>query len=147
MALIYLYTTLFLFFCHVPTTIITRPWKRMIHSLSQLLHSRFSQRVLSFAWAAFVITLILATVFSLPEKTESPRERRLIAVFGFFVFIFVLFSTSTVKKRLDFFYRTDVCYSIARRFGGTRSVLPFSFNSYSPCLSFEHRLVMISFSG
>ncbi|KAG1093434.1 hypothetical protein G6F39_008709 [Rhizopus arrhizus] len=100
LALIYLYTTLFLLFCHVPTTIITRPWKCMIHSLSQFLYSRFSHRVLSVAWAAFVITVILATVFSFPEKPESPRERRLIAVFGFFVFIFVLYSTSTHRKEI-----------------------------------------------
>jgi CNT family concentrative nucleoside transporter len=75
----------------------------MIHSLSQFLYSRFSHRVLSIAWAALVITVILATVFSFPEKAESPRERRLIAVFGFFVFIFVLYSTSTVKKRMGCF--------------------------------------------
>ncbi|ORE23315.1 hypothetical protein BCV71DRAFT_240546 [Rhizopus microsporus] len=101
LGLIYLYITLFLFFCYVPTTIITNPWNYVVGSISDIICKRFSHRVRTIAWAIIVIAVIVITVFSFPEKEESPRLRRLIALVGFFVFIFGTYITSVHRKAVQ----------------------------------------------
>ncbi|KAG0786220.1 hypothetical protein G6F57_008989 [Rhizopus arrhizus] len=101
LGLIYLYTTLYLFFCFVPNTIVTKPWNYVLNSISDILCRRFSRRVRTIAWAAIVVVVIVATVFSFPEKEESPRIRRLIALFGFIVLIFGTWITSAHPKAVQ----------------------------------------------
>ncbi|KAG1468775.1 hypothetical protein G6F56_003641 [Rhizopus delemar] len=94
LGLVYLYTTIYLFFCFAPTTVVTKPWNYVVNTISDFLCRRLSLRIRSFAWALIVVIVIVATVFSFPEKEESPRIRRLIALFGFFFLIFATWLTS-----------------------------------------------------
>ncbi|KAL7324150.1 hypothetical protein PS15p_210703 [Mucor circinelloides] len=87
LGLIYAYFTLFLFFCWVPTTIVTKPWMFCQRKIASFIYSNMSKRTRTIAYGGLVMAVIVATVFSFPEKEESPRVRRLIALFGMVVFI------------------------------------------------------------
>ncbi|KAI8982070.1 Na+ dependent nucleoside transporter C-terminus-domain-containing protein [Mycotypha africana] len=100
LGLIYLYFTLYLLFCYVPTTIVTKPWNYTLNEISRFLHARLSQRIRTLSWAFFVLVVIVVTIFSLPEKEESPRVRRLIALFGLVVFIGGTYGASTSRKHI-----------------------------------------------
>lgn len=85
-------------FCHVPTTIITQPYAKCIKFISSSICERLvdpGKRTI--LYAATVIIIITATVFSFPEKDESPRLRRLISLFGIFVFVLGAYSSSAVR--------------------------------------------------
>lgn len=97
LGLIYAYFTLFLFFCYVPTTVVSKPWAYCIDSISNFICSRFKPRMRSILYAVFVVVVIVATIFSFPEKEESPRLRRLISLFGLFVFLSLTYASSKVN--------------------------------------------------
>lgn len=97
LGIMYAYITCYILFCHVPITIITTPWKRCIHSMSNLIHQRTNYLVRTIVYGFIVLCVITATVFSFPEKEESPRLRRLISLFGLFVFILGTFASSVVS--------------------------------------------------
>lgn len=97
LGIMYAYITCYILFCHVPTTIITTPWKRCIHNMSNLIHQRTNYLVRTIVYGFIVLCVITATVFSFPEKEESPRLRRLISLFGLFVFILGTFASSVVS--------------------------------------------------
>ncbi|KAL0143245.1 Na+ dependent nucleoside transporter C-terminus-domain-containing protein [Mucor lusitanicus] len=87
LGLIYAYFTLYLFFCWVPTTVVTKPWMFCQRKIASFIYSNMSKRTRTIAYGALVMAVIVATVFSFPEKEESPRVRRLISLFGLVVFI------------------------------------------------------------
>lgn len=97
LGIIYAYFTLFLFFCYVPTTVVTKPWSRCINAISSFIYSNMGPRTRIISYAAFVIAVIVITIFSFPEKVESPRIRRLISLFGLFVFLSATYASSVVK--------------------------------------------------
>ncbi|KAG1470814.1 hypothetical protein G6F56_002465 [Rhizopus delemar] len=101
LGLLYLYTSLFLLFCYVPTTVVTKPWNFTVHSISEFLCKRFSHRIRTIFWTSFVIAVIVATVFAFPEKEESPRIRRLISVFGFFIIIVCIYISSKHRSAIQ----------------------------------------------
>lgn len=96
LGLIYAYFTLFLFFCYVPTTVISRPWGYCIDTISNFICSRLGAKKRSILYAILVSIIIVATIFSFPEKEESPRLRRLISLFGLYVFLALTFAASVV---------------------------------------------------
>jgi CNT family concentrative nucleoside transporter len=87
LGLIYAYFSLFMLFCYVPTTVVTKPWNYCLEQIRNFLYSTMSARTRTIAYGCLVTAIIVATVFSFPEKEESPRLRRLISVFGLFVFL------------------------------------------------------------
>jgi CNT family concentrative nucleoside transporter len=97
LGIIYAYFTIFMFFCYVPTTIVTKPWSYTVNAISKFICERIGLRMRTILWGAFVIVVIAATVFSFPEKEESPRLKRLIALFGLVVFIAGTYAASAVK--------------------------------------------------
>lgn len=96
LGLIYAYFTLYLFFCYVPTTIVTKPWLFCLRKTSSFIYSNMGKRTRTISYAGLVLAVIVATVFSFPEKEESPRIRRLISLFGLIVFILGTWSVSKV---------------------------------------------------
>jgi CNT family concentrative nucleoside transporter len=96
LGLIYAYFTLYLFFCYVPTTIVTKPWLFCLRKISSLIYSNMGKKTRTIAYGGLVLAVIVATVFSFPEKEESPRIRRLISLFGLVVFILGTWSVSKV---------------------------------------------------
>ncbi|KAG1077393.1 hypothetical protein G6F42_024872 [Rhizopus arrhizus] len=101
LGILYVYITCYIIFCHVPTTIITTPWKRGIHATSGLIHQHSTYIVRTVLYGLIVLGVIAATVFSFPEKEESPRLRRLISLFGLFVFVFGTFAASVHRKHVQ----------------------------------------------
>lgn len=65
--------------------------------MSNLISKRTNHHVRTIVYGFIVLCIITATVFSFPEKEESPRLRRLISLFGLFVFIFGTFASSVVS--------------------------------------------------
>ncbi|CAO3620890.1 unnamed protein product [Mucor fragilis] len=100
LGIVYVYITCYIIFCHVPTTIITAPWRRGIHAASDLVHQHTSYPIRILSYGLMVLGIIAATVFSFPEKEESPRLRRLISLFGLFVFVFGTFAASVHRKHV-----------------------------------------------
>ncbi|KAI9470711.1 MAG: Na+ dependent nucleoside transporter C-terminus-domain-containing protein [Benjaminiella poitrasii] len=101
LGLIYLYFTLFLFFCYVPTTVVTKPWLFCLGKIRTFLYSNLGPKVRMISYGCFVFIVIVVTVFSLPEKEESPRLRRLISLFGLLVFIFGTFAVSKHRRKVQ----------------------------------------------
>lgn len=97
LAIIYAYFTLYMFFCYVPTTIVTKPWSMCVNKTSSFICSNLGKRTRIISYAILVAVIIAATIFSFPEKEESPRVRRLISLFGMFVFLAATYATSVVK--------------------------------------------------
>lgn len=95
--LCYAYFTLYLFFCYVPTTIVIKPWNYVVNNISDFVCSRIPAKIRSIGYAVIVVIIIAATIFSFPEKEESPRIRRLISLFGLFVFLFGTWASSVVS--------------------------------------------------
>lgn len=98
LGLIYAYFSLFIMFCYVPTTIVTKPWNFCIQQIRCLLYKYMGSRTRTIAYGCLVTVVIVATVFSFPEKEESPRIRRLITVFGLFVILTATWLTSRVSN-------------------------------------------------
>ncbi|KAI8052682.1 Na+ dependent nucleoside transporter C-terminus-domain-containing protein [Thamnidium elegans] len=100
LGLIYVYFTLFLFFCYVPTTIITKPWGYCIDTISDFICSRLAPKKRSILYAILVSIIIIATIFSFPEKEESPRLRRLISLLGLYSFLAFTFAASVHRRHV-----------------------------------------------
>jgi CNT family concentrative nucleoside transporter len=97
LGILYLYITLYILFCHIPTTIITQPYSHFINYISRL-YNYLNPLQQTLFYATTVTLLIVATVFSFPEKPESPRIKRLIPLFGIVVFLVGTYSVSMVNK-------------------------------------------------
>lgn len=97
LGIIYLYITLYIIFCHVPTTLITQPISKSIHFISSTLSRHISPGKRTIVYALLVTMIIAATVFSFPETQDSPRLKRLVSFAGLFVFILLTFATSVVS--------------------------------------------------
>ncbi len=93
----YAYFSLFMLFCYVPTTIVTKPWSFCLNKVSVFVYSNLGKRTRIISYAIFVFAVIAATIFSFPEKEESPRLRRLVSLFGMFVFLAGTYGASVVK--------------------------------------------------
>ncbi|KAI7898998.1 Na+ dependent nucleoside transporter C-terminus-domain-containing protein [Cokeromyces recurvatus] len=101
LGLIYLYFSLFLFFCYVPTTIVTKPWSFCLSKIRSFIYSNLSPKIRKIVYGCFVFAVIVVTVFSMPEKEESPRLRRLISLFGLLVFILGTFAVSKHHRKVQ----------------------------------------------
>lgn len=62
---------------------------------------RLPKHIRSIAYGVFVTAVIAGTIFGLPENEHSTRLGRLIALFGVFVFMAVLYATSTNRKAVN----------------------------------------------
>lgn len=141
LGILYVYITCYIIFCHVPTTIITTPWKRGIHATSGLIHQHSTYIFRTALYGLIVLGVIAATVFSFPEKEESPRLRRLISLFGLFVFVFGTFAASVVGSAYVWAL-SDVAHhqgyiSIASMCSGIQSSQLFWCNFCWHCLCFD----------
>ncbi|KAI9033879.1 Na+ dependent nucleoside transporter C-terminus-domain-containing protein [Phycomyces nitens] len=94
LGLIYAWFCLYMFFSHVSTDHVTKPWNAAFSLLDKQL-SRIRSWVLSVAYGFFVFAVIAITVFSLPESESSTRIQRLIALAGMVLFLLFVFATST----------------------------------------------------
>ncbi|CAO3633801.1 unnamed protein product [Cunninghamella echinulata] len=100
LGLIYAWHSIYVLFCFIPTSIVTKPWNQLIQFVYAPLRP-LSPRVRSFLYASLVIVVIVVTVFSLPETENSNRVQRLIALFGLFVFLVGTFATSNNHKAVN----------------------------------------------
>ena len=100
LGLIYAFFICYRIFDYVPTTIFTKPWMYCIHKVSEPI-MRFPKHVRSIAYGIFVLAVIVVTVFALPEKPESLRTQRVVALFGMIIFFLCLFATSTNRKAIN----------------------------------------------
>jgi CNT family concentrative nucleoside transporter len=100
LGLIYAFFCLKFLFKYIPTSIITKPWNRCVSIVAAPI-VRLPKHIRAIGYGFFVMAVIVATVFSLPEKPESTRLQRLIALFGLVVFFSVLYITSSNRKRIN----------------------------------------------
>ncbi|CAO3646040.1 unnamed protein product [Cunninghamella blakesleeana] len=100
LGLIYAWFCIFMIFNYIPTSAVTRPWKKTILFISSPIR-RFSPKIRSIAYACFVTAVIVVTVFSLPESENSTRIQRVISLFGLGVFIGGLFLASNNRKMIN----------------------------------------------
>jgi CNT family concentrative nucleoside transporter len=87
-------------FCHVKTAVVTGPWHYFISFLSKHVKRHTTPFVRALTYAIVVFIVIAATVFTFPEKPESPRMKRLVSLFGIVVFLTLLFALSKVREIL-----------------------------------------------
>ena len=97
LGLCYLFFSLYMMFCYVPTTVVTKPWNACINAISNFICSLMGATIRKIVYAFLVFVIIAATIFSFPEKDESPRLKRLISLFGMFVFLAGAYVLSAVK--------------------------------------------------
>lgn len=155
LGIIYLYITLYIIFCHVPTTLVTRPIVTTLKFVSSTLEKFLTPKKRSIIYSILVTLIIVSIVFSFPESQNSPRLKRLVSLFGIFVFIIITFATSVVSITQPWLYpkKKKTCfliylyYSIVNTYSGIRLVLPFSCNSYWHYLYLEHLLDTVYFNG
>ncbi|KAH8552603.1 Na+ dependent nucleoside transporter C-terminus-domain-containing protein [Umbelopsis sp. PMI_123] len=101
LGLIYAWTTLYFFFCFVPTTIITKPWNRFWYIVSRPV-MKLSLKWRKLLYCFFTVCVIIITIFSLPvdPTSGSTRVRKLIALFGMLVFLFFVWASSNNRKSI-----------------------------------------------
>ncbi|KAI8349470.1 Na+ dependent nucleoside transporter C-terminus-domain-containing protein [Choanephora cucurbitarum] len=100
LGLVYAFIVLKLAFKYIPTTPITSGWSFCIGKASQAIE-HIPKNFRSLGYGVFVFAVIVITVFVLPEKPESTRLQRLIALFGMFVFFGCLYITSRNRKIIN----------------------------------------------
>ncbi|ORX50509.1 hypothetical protein DM01DRAFT_1324925 [Hesseltinella vesiculosa] len=100
LGLIYAWHSLYVLFCFVPTTIVTKPWMFLVRTAYAPI-SGLDARIRSAMYAALVGAVILVTVFSLPETPDSTRVQRVISLFGMGFFIAALFASSTNRRAIQ----------------------------------------------
>lgn len=100
LGLIYAFFCLKFAFKYIPTTVVTKPWNACIRAIAKPLE-RVPKHILHIAYGFFVLAVIVITAFSLPEKPESTRIQRLIALFGLIIFLVVLYITSNNRKAIN----------------------------------------------
>ncbi|KAI7907774.1 Na+ dependent nucleoside transporter C-terminus-domain-containing protein [Cokeromyces recurvatus] len=98
LGIVYTWISLYLLFCYMSTTIITDPWKKGIKIMSNFLYEYCNQKWRTICLGICLVIIVTVTVFSFPEKQESPRIRRLIPLFGMFIFIFSVYITSVHRR-------------------------------------------------
>lgn len=100
LGLCYAFFCLKMIFNYVPFSVVLNPFMKCIHFVGDpLMRIRPLYRILGYSF--FVLAVIVVTVFSLPEDETSPRIRRLIALFGMFVFLFMLWCSSANRKKIN----------------------------------------------
>ncbi|KAI9470100.1 MAG: Na+ dependent nucleoside transporter C-terminus-domain-containing protein [Benjaminiella poitrasii] len=100
LGLIYAFFCLKFLFKYIPTTVVSRPFAWCVRVVGGPI-MKLSYRVRMISYGIFVLAVIVITVFSLPAKPESPRLQRLVALFGMFVFMFLLWLSSTQRRRIN----------------------------------------------
>ncbi|KAI8876963.1 hypothetical protein K501DRAFT_298534 [Backusella circina FSU 941] len=101
LGLIYAWFTLYIIFCHVKTTVVTAPWHYCISFLSEPLQRYMTPFARTLTYAILVFSVMAATIFTFPEKPESPRMKRLISLFGIIVFLTTLFALSKHRRSIQ----------------------------------------------
>ncbi|GAA5813187.1 hypothetical protein MFLAVUS_006661 [Mucor flavus] len=101
LGIIYLYITLYIIFCHVPTTLVTRPIVTTLKFVSSTLEKFLTPKKRSIIYSILVTLIIVSIVFSFPESQNSPRLKRLVSLFGIFVFIIITFATSVHRQHVQ----------------------------------------------
>ncbi|KAI9356811.1 Na+ dependent nucleoside transporter C-terminus-domain-containing protein [Pilaira anomala] len=88
------------FFDYVSSDHITKVWMICVRFVGAPI-MRLPKHIRSIAYGVFVTAVIAGTIFGLPENEHSTRLGRLIALFGVFVFMAVLYATSTNRKAVN----------------------------------------------
>ncbi|KAI8062413.1 Na+ dependent nucleoside transporter C-terminus-domain-containing protein [Gongronella butleri] len=112
LGLIYAWHSIYVFFCFVPTTIVTKPWNWIISTAYAPL-SGLESRVRTAMYAGLVVVVIIVTVFSLPESPDSTRVQRVISLFGLVFFYAALFAASNNRRAI---YWNTVCGCLLLQF-------------------------------
>jgi CNT family concentrative nucleoside transporter len=100
LGLVYAFFCLKLLFTYVPFSYVLDPFMKCVRLVGDpIMRIRRLYRILGYAF--FVTAVIVVTVFCLPEDAESPRLRRLIALFGMLVFLFVIWCCSNNRKKIN----------------------------------------------
>ncbi|KAL0086392.1 Na+ dependent nucleoside transporter C-terminus-domain-containing protein [Phycomyces blakesleeanus] len=94
LGLIYAWFSLYVFFAHFPTAIVTVPFNFCVNIIATPI-MKFSPMIRQIAYGCLVLAVIIVTIFSLEETETSTRVQRLIALFGMLVFLGVVFLSST----------------------------------------------------
>lgn len=101
LGLFYAWTTLYYFFCFVPTTIVSTPWNKFWFIVSRPV-MKLSLKWRKLGYCSFTMVVIIVTIFSLPVDSnnvmDSTRPRRLIALFGMVVFLALVYASSNVRS-------------------------------------------------
>ncbi|CAO3589853.1 unnamed protein product [Absidia cylindrospora] len=100
LGLIYAWFCLFMLFNYIPTTVVTKPCGKIIHVVCSPF-MRLSPLIRSLLYVALVTVVMVATVFSLPEKEESTRIQRVISLFGMGMFIAMLVLSSKHRRSIN----------------------------------------------
>ncbi|KAI8096920.1 Na+ dependent nucleoside transporter C-terminus-domain-containing protein [Halteromyces radiatus] len=100
LGLIYAWHSLYVFFCFVPTTVVTKPWSILVRTAYAPIKG-FSSQTRSLMYVSLVLVVIVVTVFSLPETSQSTRVQRLIAFVGMILFILGTFASSTNHRAVN----------------------------------------------
>ncbi|KAI8084105.1 Na+ dependent nucleoside transporter C-terminus-domain-containing protein [Gilbertella persicaria] len=100
LGLIYAFLALKLATKYIPTSFISTSWLYCVEKVSQPL-KRAPERIRTIAYGFFVLAVVVVTVFSLPEKPESMRVQRVVALFGMLVFFACLYITSNNRKLIN----------------------------------------------
>ncbi|SAL98983.1 hypothetical protein [Absidia glauca] len=112
LGLIYAWHTIYVFFCFVPTTVVTKPWMFLVRTAYAPIRG-FSSTTRSLMYGALVVTAIVVTVFSLPETEQSSRVQRLIAFVGMIFFVISSFASSTNHRAVNW---NTVCGALLLQF-------------------------------
>lgn len=105
LGLIYACFTLKMIFNYVPFSLITTPCWKVWDTVAAPFY-KLSKRLRSILYGAFVVAVIVITVFSIPE-TDSTRLQRFIALVGLVVFLLLLVVSSTVRMYIISYI--DIC--------------------------------------
>ncbi|KAG1050729.1 hypothetical protein G6F43_007018 [Rhizopus delemar] len=100
LGLIYAFVVLKIIFNYIPTTIITKPWMYCVRAVGKPI-MKIPKTYRTIAYGFLVLCVIVATVFGLPEKPESTRLQRLVALFGMVVFLAILYITSRNRRAIN----------------------------------------------
>ncbi|CAO3591910.1 unnamed protein product [Absidia cylindrospora] len=130
LGLIYAWHSIYVLFCFIPTSVVTKPWMFLVRTAYAPI-SGFSSRTRTLMYGTLVLVAIIVTVFSLPETEHSTRVQRLIAFVGLLLFILGAFASSTNHRAVNW---NTICGAIY-------------YNSCWLCLYLDHLLDMISSTG
>ncbi|KAI7890802.1 Na+ dependent nucleoside transporter C-terminus-domain-containing protein [Mucor mucedo] len=100
LGLIYGFFMCYRFFDYVPSQYVSDTWMTCVRFVGAPI-MRLPKHIRSIGYGLLVLTVIVCTIFSLPENDHSTRIQRLIALFGVFVFMFSLYITSVNRKAVN----------------------------------------------
>ncbi|KAI8369358.1 Na+ dependent nucleoside transporter C-terminus-domain-containing protein [Radiomyces spectabilis] len=100
LGLIYAWFTIYIFFSHVPKTIVTKPWMFCVRLVAKPIYM-IPELYRKIAYGLFVLAVIVVTVFSMPERPESNRVQRIIALFGMVIFLGGVFLCSKHHRAVN----------------------------------------------